>query len=101
MADVSGWILICFGVDDFGVIDLICDPIFLIWILVKKKDPTVFKRILFRFLGLGAVEAVPYLGDIFPGYTILVIKTIMDSQGTGNQESVKSQEQKSSQNTAV
>ena len=93
--------MICFGVDDFGVIDLICDPIFLIWILVRKKDPTIFKRILFRFLGLGAVEDTPYLGDIFPGYTILVIKTIMDTQDAGIQKSAEIQQQKSSQNTAV
>lgn len=80
MADVAGLILLCFGLDDFGILDLICDPLFTVWILIRKKDPTVFKKILFRLLGMEAIEITPYLGDIFPGYTLLVIMTIMDSQ---------------------
>ncbi len=101
MADVSGLILLCFGVDDFGVIDTVCDPILLIWILVRKKDPAIFNKILLRFLGVGAVEAVPYLGGIIPGYTILVIKTIMDTQDATIQKTVKLQEQNSSRNIAA
>jgi hypothetical protein len=103
MADAIGLILLCFGLDDFGVLDLICDPIFTIWILIRKKDPTVFKRILFRLLGLGAVEATPYLGDIFPGYTILVLMTITDSQKAREEEAqpITVEEQDSSGSAAV
>lgn len=82
MGDVSGFILLCFGLDDFGLIDAVLDPIFVIWIMIKKKDPTVFKKIIFRLLGYGTLEALPYVGDLFPGYTLLVVQTIMDVQGT-------------------
>jgi hypothetical protein len=90
MADVSGFILLCFGLDDFGILDLICDPLFTVWILIRKKDPTVFKKILFRLLGMEAVEITPYLGDIFPGYTLLVIMTIMDSQKAEDERQLQS-----------
>jgi hypothetical protein len=80
MADATGYILLIFGLDDFGVRDLICDPIFTLWIMVRKKDPTVFKKIFFRLFGIEALELTPYLGEILPGYTILVIMTILDSQ---------------------
>jgi hypothetical protein len=86
MADAAGLILLCFGLDDFGLLDLVLDPLFLIWIALRKKDPTVFKKILFRALGYETLELIPYVSDIFPGYTLLVIMTVMDSQKARDQE---------------
>jgi hypothetical protein len=86
LADAAGLILLCFGLDDFGLLDLVLDPLFLIWIALRKKDPTVFNKILLRALGYETLEVIPYVSDIFPGYTLLVIMTVMDSQKARDQE---------------
>lgn len=92
MADAAGLILLCFGLDDFGLLDLVLDPLFLIWIALRKKDPTVFGKILLRALGYETLELIPYVSDVFPGYTLLVIMTVMDSQKARDQEVIDKNE---------
>lgn len=48
--------------------------------MIKRKDPTIMKKVLFRLLGYGTIELIPYLGGIFPGYSLIVIQTILQTQ---------------------
>jgi hypothetical protein len=92
LGDALGWILLLFGLDDFGLLDIVLDLFFTSWIALRKKDPTVFKKILLRALGFEALEVIPYVGDVFPGYTLLVITTVMSSQKARDQEVVDKNE---------
>lgn len=80
MGDLIGIILLLFGLDDCGITDLVITPILTIWIMIKRKDPTIMKKVLFRLLGYGTIELIPYLGGIFPGYSLIVIQTILQTQ---------------------
>lgn len=80
MGDLIGILLLLFGLDDCGITDMAITPILTVWIMIKRKDPMVIKKVLFRLLGYGTLELVPYLGGIFPGYSLIVIQTILDNQ---------------------
>lgn len=98
--DVIGVVLICFGLDDFGILDIIGFAIFGIWIFVRsggekelgkevaapptlkarkaavKKGMSLVKRlgrVGLRAGIVGILEFIPYLGSILFGWTALVI----------------------------
>jgi hypothetical protein len=99
--DIISLIIICFGLDDFGILDIIGFTIFGIWIFVRsggertvtpesrqdltikgrkqaiqKKGAGMMKRlgrVGLRAGVIGIVEFIPYVGAIFFGWTLLVI----------------------------
>ncbi len=94
--DIIGLVLLAFGLDDFGVLDIIGLAIFGTWIFIRsggekeisppstleerktaaKKGISLVKRLGKVGLKAGAVavlEFIPYLGAILFGWTALVI----------------------------
>jgi len=97
--DVISVVLICFGLDDFGILDIIGLLIFGTWVFVrsggqkdirnqkpvstkektaaiKKQGSTILKRLGRVGLRAGIIaifEFIPYLGAILFGWTLLVI----------------------------
>ncbi len=83
LIDIASLIVLCFGVDDFGILD-ITGLIFvggLMYIhagtatvskgaqkLVKKTSTTFLKKIGLAFLG----EVIPYFGSVAPCWTLAV-----------------------------
>ena len=83
LIDIAGLIVLCFGIDDFGILD-ITGLIFvggLMYIhagtvtgtkgaqeLVKKTSTKFLKKIGLSFLG----EVIPYFGSVAPCWTIAV-----------------------------
>lgn len=69
--DGIGLILLCFGVDDFFILD-ICGAIFFgSWIGTRERAAGA-KKILNKFLVTLGFELPPYLGGISPSWTIFV-----------------------------
>lgn len=91
MGDSIGFILLLLGLDDAGIIDFVVGNIIMLWIILRRKHPSVFKRILLRFFGFAIIECVPYVGGIFFGYTLAVLKTIMDSNEAQQEEDEENQ----------
>jgi hypothetical protein len=86
--DLIGIVLICFGLDDFEVLDAVGVLIFDTWAIHKSLDPISGKRrggskkkskarnIMKRMLGASIAEAIPYLGA-FPFWsynTYMILK---------------------------
>jgi len=97
--DILGIVLICFGLDDFGILDIIGLVIFGTWVFVrsggeknlkdqkslsttkeksaaiKKQGTTLLKRLGRVGLRAGIIsifEFIPYVGAILFGWTIVV-----------------------------
>ena len=84
LIDLAGLIVLCFGLDDFGILDII-GLVFvggLMFIqskeitgskgsqkVMKKVGGKIAKRLGFSFLG----EVIPYFGGIAPCWTLAVI----------------------------
>lgn len=66
--DVLGMIIIFFGLDDFFIFDIL--NLLVNFYLAFRKVPATAYYIC------SAVEAIPYVGDIFPGFTIGFAMTI-------------------------
>ena len=87
MLDLSGIILICFALDDFGITDAIGIVFINAWLLLRGKKSgdnqgqgkkgamqnikKFFTGKQTKFLS-GFVELVPYLGSILPMWTLTV-----------------------------
>lgn len=97
--DIIGVILICFGLDDLGILDTIGIAVFGLWIFwrsggkrdlsdrkpvstkvksaqIKKQGSALLKRLgkVGLRVGITAIfEFIPYVGAILFGWTILVI----------------------------
>jgi len=97
--DIISVALICFGLDDFGILDIIGLLIFGTWVFIrsgeqrdirsqkpvstkeksaaiKKQGGTILKRLGRVGLRAGIIailEFIPYLGTILFGWTLLVI----------------------------
>jgi hypothetical protein len=89
MLDLSGIILICFGLDDFGMTDATGIVFINAWLLLRGKKvdgdaksqgkkgainniKKFFTGKQTKFLA-GFVELIPYLGSILPMWTLTVI----------------------------
>lgn len=85
MFDLIGIALICFGLDDFGILDAAGVLIFDSWAIHKSLSPPSGKRsgkrgkkkarnILKRMLGGSIAELIPYLGNLpFWSYNVYMI----------------------------
>jgi hypothetical protein len=84
--DLIGIALICFGLDDLGILDTVGVLIFDSWAIHKSLSPPSGRRgrrrgknkkvknILKRMLGSSIAEAIPYLGALpFWSYNIYMI----------------------------
>lgn len=90
--DIIGIVLICFGLDDFGITDIIGIMIIDSWLLyrgdsrsgntkgrqaaINKASDMVtklFKGKQTKFLIPALLELIPYLGSLFPFWTISVV----------------------------
>jgi len=84
--DLAGIVLICFGLDDFEILDTVGVLIFDTWAMHKSLGPISGKRkgvsgkkskarnIMKRMLGTTVAEAIPYLGALpFWSYNIYMI----------------------------
>jgi len=83
LLDLIGLIILCFGLDDFGILDII--GLFIIggWMLsqssqiigtkgAKKVGGKIFKRLGLSFLG----EIIPYFGNVAPCWLLAVYFTL-------------------------
>ncbi len=98
--DIVGVVLICFGLDDFGILDIVGLIIFGTWVFarsggeknlsdqksvsttkeksaaIKKQGTTLLKRLGRVGLRAGLIailEFIPYIGAILFGWTIVVV----------------------------
>jgi len=90
LIDLIGFVILCFGLDDFGIMDLI-GLIFvgsLMYIhsqtitatsgtqkTVKKFEKKILKRLGLSFLG----ELIPYFGNLAPCWTLAVYFQLKES----------------------
>jgi len=91
--DLSGILLICFGLDDFGILDAIGIVFINLWLLLRGKKfventgrgsavnnlKKFFTAKETKFL-TGFVEMVPYLGSILPLWTLTVLFNLTEDQ---------------------
>ncbi|HPD19725.1 MAG TPA: hypothetical protein PLV95_00580 [Candidatus Pacearchaeota archaeon] len=80
LIDLIGIVLLCFALDDFGILDLISTITIGGWMFLRKGKLVNFKaqrKRLVRFLvGMG-IEIVPYLGAL-PAVTIITYLTLTE-----------------------
>jgi len=96
LIDISGFLLLCFGLDDFGFLDIFGLGTIGVWLFLKTGDTSSFqkksavsvkekrqvivsqlakrgrKRILKTFL----VEVIPIIGSLVPTWIITVVREI-------------------------
>jgi hypothetical protein len=91
--DLSGILLICFGLDDFGILDAIGIVFINLWLLLRGKKfventgrgsalsnlKNFFTAKETKFL-TGFIEMVPYLGSILPLWTLTVLFNLTEDQ---------------------
>lgn len=68
-----------FGIDDYGVLDILGMLIIGGWMLVRGGSSgakEAAKKGLKRFITASAVEVVPFLGGVAPSWIILVYRTL-------------------------
>ena len=86
LLDAIGFAIFCictwFGLDDYGVLDIIGAVIIGGWLLIRtglsKGTTDVAKKVTKRFGLAFGIEVIPFLGGIAPSWTILVYKTLKD-----------------------
>lgn len=77
--DLTGFIILCFGLDDVGILDVIGLILIGGWMLsrsgqitvtkgAKKAGGKIFKRLGISFVG----ELIPYFGNVAPCWTLAV-----------------------------
>ena len=104
MIDAIGVVLICFGLDDFGITDTIAMVTLGAWVWfrkginvkIAKKD---FKRGL-KFLGTTLAEYVPYLGAL-PFWTLITVIPTLTETNEENQEAENNLEEERTTNQEV
>ena len=87
MLDAIPWLLLLFGLDDFGILDFVGAITIGLWLLLRKgktsglrdkgRGPTGIIRRLFtgrylKFLTPFVNEIIPYWGTIMPSWTLSV-----------------------------
>ena len=90
--DAIGIILICFGLDDFGITDTVGLVFLGSWLWFRKGtrvkiDKKDFKRGL-KFLGATIGEYIPYVGAI-PFWTITVLSTLIESNKSAEEQNTE------------
>ncbi|MFA5013736.1 MAG: hypothetical protein WC520_04240 [Candidatus Paceibacterota bacterium] len=84
MFDLIGYLLLFIGMDDFGLLDIVGGFIFGMWLLSRNGGSSMLgslkQKIWGRFFVTETIEIVPYLGDIMPTWTLLVISVLNDSR---------------------
>lgn len=90
--DIVGVILLCCGIDDCGILEVLGLLIFGSRLLTKRRNSRMFMRAAVRFGGELLIELVPYLDAIFFGYTFLVLGMATDTNDTIQQEEEEAQE---------
>lgn len=90
MCDVIGLIILCCGLDDFGLIDIVPMMIIFSWLIIRGKElpnlqgglknkiRNLFTDKRFRFLTPLLGELTPYLGGIGFFWTLTVLLNVME-----------------------
>jgi len=112
--DLIGIALICFGLDDLGILDTVGVLIFDSWAIHKSLSPPSGKRrrrgknkkvknILKRMIGSSIAEAIPYLGALpFWSYNIYMIlkDQIEDEEAAAYEQQIEEIEAKEAEEMA-
>ena len=81
MLDLIGFVLICFLLDDFGLLDIIGTVFIGGWMLMRfggwsgkpgKKGKKMGRKIMKRLGITLGIELMPWLGGLIPGWTLAV-----------------------------
>jgi len=83
--DLIGIVLVCFGLDDFGTLDVVSTVIIGGWMLFRKGQMVNIgaqKKQLIRFLAGMGIEITPYLGAL-PAVTVITLLTLSENQENG------------------
>ncbi len=78
--DLIGIILICFALDDFGVLDIVSGVIIGGWMLFRRGrvvNIKTQKKQIVRFLAGMGIEITPYLGAL-PAVTVITLLTLRE-----------------------
>ncbi|MDD5696499.1 MAG: hypothetical protein PHO90_00805 [Candidatus Pacebacteria bacterium] len=78
--DLIGIIIICFGLDDFGILDVVSGSVIGGWMLFRKGQVVnvkAQKKQIFRFLAGMGIEITPYLGAL-PAVTVITLLTLKE-----------------------
>lgn len=95
--DFIPFVLLFFGLDDFGIMDIVGLVFIGAWIFMKtgqitaRKGENPVEKIIKRFVGTTFVEILPYIGALFPGWTYLIYRTVMDK--AEQEEAVQQEEE--------
>lgn len=85
--DLIGIILVCFGLDDFGMTDMIGIAFINTWLILRGKQvmhkqgrkgavgsaQKIFTGKTSKFFAAPFLELIPYLGSLIPFWTVSVI----------------------------
>lgn len=77
LLDLSGWVLLLFGLDDFGVTDVL--GIFFIggWAFLRFGNSSFgMKSTGKKFIIALIIELIPWVGSLSPSWTIFVISVL-------------------------
>jgi hypothetical protein len=80
--DLIGIVLVCFALDDFGILDIVSTVIIGGWMLFRKGTLVNFKaqrKQLMRFLTGMGIEIIPYLGAL-PAVTAITLLTLREKK---------------------
>ncbi|MDD3170178.1 MAG: hypothetical protein WC410_00830 [Candidatus Paceibacterota bacterium] len=80
--DIIGIILVCFGLDDLGTLDIVSTVIIGGWMLFRKGQMVNIRtqrKQLIRFLTGMGIEITPYLGAL-PAVTVVTLLTLSENQ---------------------
>ena len=97
MLDLSGLILICFGLDDFGVTDAMGIMFINGWLLMRGKEvggdtksqgkkgainkiKNIFTDKKTKFFVPAIGELIPYLGSLLPFWTLSVLLNLSEDE---------------------
>ena len=89
MLDILGWVLVCVGLDDFGITDIIGFVLGGVCLMSSGGKLPDVKKQGYKFFGASAVEAAPYLGSLSPTWTLWFLNFY--------QEKMKMEQQKQEQ----
>lgn len=102
--DVTSWILLLFGMDDWGILDLLGIIFIDGWLLFKggkgltssgKKKGLIdrlFTGKFSRFITPTTIELIPYIGAISPTWTIAVLKNAPRAEENESKETAPTEE---------
>lgn len=93
MLDLIGWVLICFGADDFGITDALGFLIGGSYVLFsggKLPDP---KKTGFKFFTTLGIEMFPYIGSISPTWTLWFLNNLQEKNKKEEQQKIDDENQ--------